>query len=187
MDQGMREIGFKPSKFDPCLYYRGSVVFLVYIDDCIVFGPNDQSIEQVVTDLHACSRQFTVNDQGNVGDCLGIQVQKQEDGSILLMQPQLIDSIIKDLHLQSSSNGKKTPSVMTSLLHTDADGPKMTPDFHYRSVIGKLNFLEKSKRPDISISVHQCTRFLENQKRRSSKVNRTIPLVLQRQRLNNPP
>ena len=38
MDQGMREIGFTPSKFDPCLYYRGSIMFLVYIDDCIVFG-----------------------------------------------------------------------------------------------------------------------------------------------------
>ena len=107
MDHGMREIGFKPSQFDPCLYYRGSVVFLVYIDDCIVFGPSDQSIDQVVQDLRACSRQFTVDDQGDVGDFLGIQVQKQDDGSILLTQPQLIDSIIKDLHLQSSSNGKK--------------------------------------------------------------------------------
>ena len=37
----------------------------------------------------------------------------------------------------------------------------MTPEFHYRSVIGKLNFLEKSTRPDISVSVHQCARFSE--------------------------
>ena len=165
MDLGMQEIGFKPSKFDPCLYYRGSVVFLVYIDDCIVFGPTNESIEQVVTDLRASSREFTVDDQGDVGDFLGIQVQKQEDGSILLTQPQLIDSIIKDLHLQSSSNGKKTPAVTTSLLHKDADGPEMMPDFHYRSVIGKLNFLEKSTRPDLSISVHQCARFLEHPKK----------------------
>ena len=55
MDLSMREIGFKPSKFDPCLYYRGSVIFLVYIDDCIVFGPTNDSIEQVVADLRASS------------------------------------------------------------------------------------------------------------------------------------
>ena len=103
-----------------------------------------------------------VNDQGDVSDFLGIQVQKQEDGLILLMQPQLIDSIIKDLHLQTSSNGKKTPSMTPSLLHKDADGPEMTPDLHYHSVIGKLNFLEKSTCPNISISVHQCARFSEN-------------------------
>ena len=41
----------------------------------------------------------------------------------------------------------------------------MTPEFHYRSVIGKLNFLEKSTRPDISVSVHQCARFTEHPKR----------------------
>ena len=122
-------------------------MFLVYIDDCIVFGPSDQSIDQVVQDLCACSRQFTVDEQGDVGDFLGIQVQKQDDGSILLTQPQLIDSIIKDLHLQSSSNGKKTPSMMTSQLHKDTDGTEMMPDFHYRSVIGKLNFLKNQHVP----------------------------------------
>ena len=30
---------------------------------------------------------------------------------------------------------------------------------HYRKVIGKLNFLEKSSRPDIAYATHQCARF----------------------------
>ena len=170
----MREIGFKLSKFDPCLYYHGSVVFFVYIDDCIVFGPSNQAIEQVVADIRTCSRQFMVDDQGDIGDFLGIEVQKQEDGSIMLTQPQLIDSILRDLHLQSSSNVKKTPSMTTSLLHKDTDRPEMTPDFHYRSVIGKLNFLEKSTSPDISISVHQCTRFSENPKQSHTEAVKRI-------------
>ena len=95
MDQGMREIGFKPSAFDPCLYYRGPIVFLVYIDDCIVFGPDYRSINAVIKDLRACSHRFTVDDQGDIGEFLGIQVQKLTDGSIKLTQPQLIDDIIK--------------------------------------------------------------------------------------------
>ena len=162
MDQGLSEIGFKPSKFDPCLYYHGPIVSLLYIGDLIFFGPSNQDIEEVVADLHACSRQFMFENRGDVGDFLGIQVQKQEDGSIMLTQPQLIGSIIKYLHLQSSSNGKKTPTLTTSLLHKDTDSPEMTPYFHYRSVIGKFNFLEKSTCPNVSISVHQCTRFSEN-------------------------
>ena len=36
--------------------------------------------------------------------------------------------------------------------------------FHYRSVIGKLNFLEKSTRPDIAYAVHQCAHFMEKPK-----------------------
>ena len=106
MDKGMRDIGFKPSAFDPCLYYRGSVLFLVYIDDCIVFGPDTGAIDQVVTDLRSCPQRFTVDDQGDVGDFLGIQIKRQPDGSVHLSQPQLIDSIIKDLHLQANSNPK---------------------------------------------------------------------------------
>ena len=161
MDKGMREICFTPSKFDPCLYYRSPVLFLVYIDDCIVFGPDTWAIDQVVTDLHSCSQQFTVDDQGDVGDFLGIQIQKQADGTVHLSQPQLIDSIIKDLHLQPGSNPKSIPVVTTMLLHKDANGPDMQPEFHYQSVIGKLNVLENSTRPDISVSVHQCARFSE--------------------------
>ena len=174
MDQGMREISFKPSSYDPCLYYHGPVIFLVYIDDCIIFGPDDRSIDTIVTDLHACSHHFTFDDQGNIGDFLGIQVQKLSDRSIQLTQPQLIDSIIKDLHLQSGSNAKKMPAVPTNPLYKDSDSADMTLEFHYCSMIGKLNFLEKSTRLDISISVHQCARFSERPKRSHAEVVKRI-------------
>ena len=165
MDQGMKYIGFTPRKFNPCLYYRKSIIFLVHIDDCIIFGPNDKAIDEVVNDLRLSSKNFTLDDQGEIGDFLGIQIQTLDDRSIVLTQPQLIDSIIQDLHLQSRSNHKNTPSITTKLLHKDANGPEITPEFHYHSVIGKLNFLEKSTRPDISVSVHQCARFTEHPKR----------------------
>ena len=161
----MKYIGFTPRKFNPCLYYRKSIIFLVHIDDCIIFGPNDKAIDEVVNDLRLSSKNFTLDDQGEIGDFLGIQIQTLDDGSIVLTQPQLIDSIIQDLHLQSRFNHKNTPSITTKLLHKDANGPEITPEFHYRSVIGKLNFIEKSTRPDISVSVHQCARFTEHPKR----------------------
>ena len=41
----------------------------------------------------------------------------------------------------------------------------MPPAFHYQSVIGKLNFLEKSTRPDISVSIHQYARFSKSPKK----------------------
>ena len=50
----------------------------------------------------------------------------------------------------------------------------MTPEFHYRSVIGKLNFLEKSTRLDISVSVHQCARFSEHPMRSHAEAVKRI-------------
>ena len=72
-----------------------------------MFGPNAQAIDQVVTDLRSCPQKLTVDDQGDVGDFLGIQIKRQEDGSVHLSQPHLIDSILKDLHLQPDSKHKR--------------------------------------------------------------------------------
>ena len=122
-------------------------------------------MDEVVKDLRLSSKNFTIYDQGEVGDFLGIQIQTMDDGTIVLSQPQLIDSILQDLRLQSGSNHKSTSAITSKLLQKDADGQEMTPEFHYRSVIGKLNFLEKSTHPGISVSVHQCARFTEHPKR----------------------
>ena len=104
-------------------------------------------------------RQFTLEDQGNVKDFLGIQVKKYPDGTIHLNDPQLFDLILNDLHLQENSYPKETPTLSTHILHKDADGEDMKPEFHYHSIIGKLNFLEKLTRPYISYVVHQCACF----------------------------
>ena len=125
MDKGMKGIGFMPSKFYPCLYYLGTVIYVVYIYNCIVFWPNAQALDQAVKDLQSCPQQFTVDYQGDVGDFLGIQIKKETDGSIHLLQPQLNDSIIQDLHLQSGSNSKPTSSVLSTLLQKDTDSPDM--------------------------------------------------------------
>jgi hypothetical protein len=36
--------------------------------------------------------------------------------------------------------------------------------FNYRSVVGKLNYLEKATRSDISYAIHQCARFVSDPK-----------------------
>jgi hypothetical protein len=54
----------------------------------------------------------------------------------------------------------------TSVPLTDhKESPNYNPkDFEYRHVIGKLLYLEKSTRPDISCTVHQCARHCANPK-----------------------
>jgi hypothetical protein len=45
----------------------------------------------------------------------------------------------------------------------DLDGKPFAERWDYRSIIGKLNFLEKSTRPEIACyAVHQCARFASN-------------------------
>ena len=60
--------------------------------------------------------------------------------------------------MRDSRKTKKTPSP-TSILHRLPKEEPFDERFHYRSVMGKLNFLEKGTRPDITYATHQCARF----------------------------
>jgi hypothetical protein len=63
---------------------------------------------------------------------------------------------------QSKTKDKAAPS--STILRRDLDGaPCFREKWVYtRRIIGKLNFLEKSTRPDIAYAVHQCARFANN-------------------------
>jgi hypothetical protein len=58
----------------------------------------------------------------------------------------------------------KTPALITKLECPVPDGDPFDYSWHFRSVVGKLNFLEKSTRGDISYAVYQCARFMESPK-----------------------
>ena len=119
LEEGLGEIGFKPSKLDPCLYFHGRIALLVYIDDCIMFGPDMVELDKVVEEMRTSSKKFRVKDLGHVKDFLGIQVTRGKDKTITLNQPQLIDSILKDMKFQSNMKEKDTPALSSVILQKD--------------------------------------------------------------------
>ena len=60
-------MGFTRSKIDECILYRGKTVYLLYIDDSILAGP-DKEIAQVIKDLKGAN--LDVTDEGNMEDFL---------------------------------------------------------------------------------------------------------------------
>jgi len=163
LTERLKRAGFKQSKIDPCVFYYKGNVLLIYVDDTIILGPTTQGIEEILTKLRS---QFNIDDGGDMSDYLGVKVMREKDGTIHLTQPHLIESILRDLHLLDIYNKQATtrslPALTTKILHPDASGtPFVNSTFHYRSIIGKLNFLEKSTRPDLAYTVHQCARFVE--------------------------
>ncbi len=98
---------------------------------------------------------------GDISDFLGVNIQCHDDGTVHLTQPHLIDSILEELGLQANgAKSKATPAASSKLLCCHDDVPPHDEDsFHYRHIIGKLNYLEKSTQPDISYAMHQCAHF----------------------------
>jgi hypothetical protein len=79
-----------------------------------------------------------------------------------MTQGKLIQSILDSLGIKDNTNPKTAPALSTKILQQHLDSPAFNESWHYRSVIGKLNFLEKSTRPDIAYAVHQCALFASN-------------------------
>jgi hypothetical protein len=159
LDAGLKAHGFKQSHIDPCLYLRKDCIMVVYTDDCLIFAPNDTIINSLISDLSAL---YKLKDQGDVHDYLGLRIEKDNTTKTISMtQTGLIESIIQDRNLDTSSNTKTTPS--DSILHSDSNGEPRQESWNYRSVIGKLNYLAQNSRPDISYAVHNVLAFALDQ------------------------
>jgi hypothetical protein len=104
-----------------------------------------------------------------VSDFLGVKVNHKSDGTIHLTQPQIIDSVLNDL-LSDNVKTRQTPAAVTTILCRHPNSEAFDEHFNYWSVIGKLNFLEKSTRPDISCVMHQCAQFAASQRKNMARL-----------------
>ena len=68
--------------------------------------------------------------------------------------------ILKAMGIDETFNAKSTPACKP-LLNKDLNGDNRKTNWNYRQVIGMLNYLQGSTRPDLAMSVHQTSRFCQ--------------------------
>ena len=159
----IEEVGFRKSKIDECVYYKNRTIYVLYTDDSILAGPDKDEIEEIINDIQKANLNITK--EGDIQDFLGVNIKSDGTGGIELTQPHLIDQIIKDMKMEDTNiKIKHTPSMTSKILNRDHNGKAFDKSFHYRSIIGKLNYLEKGTRSDRSYITHQCARFCEDPK-----------------------
>jgi hypothetical protein len=172
LHDGMVARGFVQSEIDMCVYYRKSVMLMIYVDDGIFIGPNQEDIDEayvllsnVYKDKQGVQhRAYVMTDEGDLADYLGVKIDRLPNGLIKLSQPHLIQQILDDLGMNHATKSQPTPAAASVKLSRDPNGLPMQEDWQYSSVVGKMNFLEKSTRVDIAYSVHQCARFAADPK-----------------------
>ena len=167
LKDGLEKIGFERSQIDECLFYRNSTIFAVYVDDGIFIDKSDKAIDKAIQDLKDAG--YNVDDMGTLSDYLGVKFEYKDD-KLHLKQPHLINQIIEDVKiLNKKFKPPSIPAKSTRILQRFKDAEAFNKRWHYRSIIGKLNYLEKCTRPDIAYAVHQCARFCEDPKEEHAK------------------
>ena len=172
LKKGLLDRGFKQGIVDPCVFYKETLILLIYVDDVICFCPEDQPIDDFIESMQRAEpRPFVLEDQGPLKDYLGIEIKEVIESkadkavrTIHVTQPHLIAKILKTCGLDKEHTTGRTVPAAPSVRLNKSGKPCDHPPFNYRSAIGQLNYLAATTRPEIAFAVHQCARFCSDPK-----------------------
>ena len=77
------------------------------------------------------------------------------------------------------TKARDTPGNSTTILDRDIEGAHHRANWHFQSIIGKLNFLEKPMRGELAYAVHQAARFsVDPRKAHTKHVHNIVRFLL---------
>ena len=149
--------GFSSSEHDPALFIhispRGRTLLLLYVDDMLITGDDDEHISFVKKHL---GEQFQMSDLGPLSYFLGIEVQNSGQGYSISQS-----KYIHDLIARSGITDTRTAATPMDL-HLQlrpTDGTPLEDPSRYRHIVGSLIYLTVT-RPDIAHAVHILSQFV---------------------------
>ena len=185
LTDGLRDMGFRATESDPCIFVQRTNVIILYVDDCIILSKTKAEADKIFRELEG--KGFSMTDEGSMEQYLGMKITREGTNSFRIRQPYLIERIIDSVPSIKNAKPSKTPSATGIFLTKDETGEKRKETWHYRSVIGMLNYLVNCSHPEIAYSVHQCARFCNHPKySHEQAVKRILRYLLMVKKQNNP-
>ena len=163
----LQELGFVRLKSDVGIYVKGkgadAVYLALYVDDMFMVGEKLANIEEVKRGL---GREFKMKDLGEAKFLLGIEIRRQKNGDVFLVQEKYARDVVSRFSMEGSKPVSTPLELGTHLDSTqqpssDEDKEAMY-NIPYRSAIGSLMYLATCTRPDISAAVSELSKFSQN-------------------------
>ena len=157
----LEKVGFEAmTDLDPCLFVSDKVICLTYVDDTLWFSPKQEYIDEAMNKLRDVGMDLEKED--DVAGFLGVHMERQGD-NIKLTQKGLTRRIIEALGVDKTGKTQNTPAKEPLAMDPEGDPPN--GNYSFPSVIGMLQYLQAHSRPDITMAVSQCARFIHSPKR----------------------
>ena len=107
------KLGLTASNFDPCLFMSKTLIVIIYVDDILIYGKNDEEINDFIERMK--QEDVALHREGTAEGYLGVDIQR-EGNSITLRQEGLTKRIISALGLDSKlSTSVATPAEKAAL------------------------------------------------------------------------
>ncbi|KAL7555000.1 hypothetical protein ACHAWF_018958 [Thalassiosira exigua] len=157
----LKKQGLEPSDNDPCLFLGDGLLAIIYVDDVLIYGRNEEAIDQLIANLQ--KDDVRLRKEGTAEVYLGLQLERDGNKTIL-SQPGLIKRVVEGLGLSIKfSTAASTPAEQAALPR-DVDGEPATGSFNYASIVGMLHYLNHT-RPDCAFAIHQYACYTFEPKR----------------------
>jgi len=140
LSTALETLGFSKSSADSSLYVQlrknDNLMVLIYVDDLIITGNNNESITQLKENLQ---QQFPIKDLGQLKYFLGIEMTTSSKG-LFLNQRKHIEDLLQESGLLRT---KPAATPLDSKLKLDSDGKAIDSPSNYQKLVG----------PDIAFAV----------------------------------
>ena len=154
--QILESFGWHSSILFPCVYKRtidGEIYYLLtYVDDILIFGPNQSTIDKVKDELRS---KLDIEDLGEVSYYLGMRIQRDlEEKTIALDQTAYIVRLLSTYQI----SGYETIPCRASIYELQDKSNEPYEQKLFQSKIGALLHLARFTRNDISFAVGYLAR-----------------------------
>jgi hypothetical protein len=152
------QVGMIKMKCDPCIFIllnnknHITLFVAIYVDDCIICYESENDLKLLLKKLN---QKFKCGLRNLKDGFLNICI-KNSDCSIEMTQPKFIDQLLKEFNMQEA-NGAQSPSAGNLIFSKREDEAKCPGP--YESIVGSLNYLSETTRPDIRYIVSRLARF----------------------------
>jgi hypothetical protein len=172
LSKDLGEMGFKACRSDPALFLDSGggdarAFIVTYVDDLLIICKSDERVREIKDEL---KERFKVHDLGEVNNFLGSEVKRDREGGVIVISnAQKIRDLAESFGISESDRGYSTP-MCKSFVQTELPQGKVgeesvgagspLPEGHrYLELVGSLQYLANTTRPDISHAVSLLARY----------------------------
>ena len=139
---------------------KGAVYLALYADDLVLVGREIQRIKEVKRELN---EEFKMKDLGEARFLLGIEIRRQENEDVLLIQEKYANDVVARFGMGNSNRVTTALGLgikLDSSQHpsTDAEKEEMSK-YPYMSGIESAMYLARWTRPDLAEVVSELSKF----------------------------
>ena len=167
-DEFMKEIDFKRSCHDQCVYIKrvgGVFVYLLlYVDDMLLASKDMTIINNIKDQL---SSRFEMKDLGAARKILGIEIiRDRAKGTLILSQESYMEKVLKTYSMENAKSVNTPIGAHFKLMSADPKRVRVDEEYMrsvpYCNAVGSLMYGMIGTRPDLAYPVGLVSRFMSD-------------------------